>query len=128
MLLFSLQNERTYGRLQTVLEHFSMTPAGRLTVFTNGRQRRCSIYPNTNRRRRKRRTCWSSGSKCPTLIGFTLPSQRVGERSRFLGHVLDIQLKPEAQDVLCAAAFRVHAIGRVAVADFGGLDCSHYSN
>ena len=39
-----------------------------------------------NRRRRKRRTCWSAGSKRPTL-GFKQPSQRVGERSRFLGHV-----------------------------------------
>ena len=33
-----------------------------------------------------------------------------------------------AQDVLCAAAFRVHGPGGVAVVDFGGLDCSHYSN
>jgi len=37
MLLFSLSNERkTCGRLQAVLALFSMTPAGRLTVFTTG--------------------------------------------------------------------------------------------
>jgi len=46
MLLFSLQNERTYVRLQAVLDHFSMTPAQRLTVFATGRQRRHSVYPN----------------------------------------------------------------------------------
>ena len=41
----------TYGRLQAVLELFSMNLAGRLTVFTTDRQWRyrrqcrCSIYP-----------------------------------------------------------------------------------
>jgi len=56
-----------------------------------------------NWRRRMRHTCWTGR-----------------ERSRFLGHVLDIQLKIErSRCLVCVVAFRVHAPGGVAVLDCG---------
>jgi len=61
------------------------------------------------------------------MLGFKQLSQRDGERNRFLGHVLNIQIKTERSRVKTACVLRPLEC-MDPVVDCGGQDCSHYSN
>ena len=76
-----------------------------------------------NRRRHKRSTCWSAGSKRPTL-GFKQPNSSESWRTKPIsrpcsGH----SPKTRTLKTSCVLRpFRVHAPGGVVVVDFGGLE------